>query len=60
MSEYSNWEGDVTDEVSDLLGVSRSDGAGVVESQDFLMRQAWGTGLDAAATAQKIVSAIQS
>lgn len=56
MSEHSSWEGDVINAVANALEISYSDASGVVEAQPFYMAQSWSKGLDAQATAQKILS----
>jgi hypothetical protein len=52
---YSEWEGEVTQFVADVLDISYSDAAGIVEGQPFYVQQAWGKGLDSRETADQIL-----
>jgi hypothetical protein len=56
MSEYSEWEVEVIQQVADELGASYSDASGVVESQPFYMQQSWVKDLDPKQTAAKILA----
>lgn len=56
MSEYSEWEGAVIQQVADELGACYSDASAVVEGQPFYMQQSWGKGLDPKQTAAKILA----
>jgi len=56
ISPFSLWEEAVTDHLAAHFECTYSDAAGLVEAQDFLMRQSWGLGLTAEQTAAKIIA----
>lgn len=56
MGDYANWEASVIELIADAANVSRSDAAGIVESQAFYMQQSWGLGMTAQKTASKIIA----
>lgn len=55
--DYATWERAVTDAIINKLEVSNSDAQGIVEAQEFTMKQAWGVALDPDATADKVIAA---
>lgn len=57
--KYFEWEGAVIEVVAELMAISHSDAAGVVEAQPFYMQQSWGKGMDAQLTAAKVIEAAQ-
>ncbi|KPB16862.1 hypothetical protein AL053_03860 [Pseudomonas savastanoi pv. fraxini] len=58
--KYFEWEGAVTEAVSEALAISHSDAVGIVEAQPFYMQQSWGKGMDPQLTAAKIMDAAQA
>lgn len=58
--KYFEWEGAVTEAVAELMAISNSDAAGIVEAQPFYMQQSWGKGMDVQQTAAKILAAAQA
>lgn len=52
---YSDWENEVTEALENELEISRSDAQGLVEANEFELKQAWGKGLSASATAKQII-----
>ncbi|WP_137188140.1 hypothetical protein [Pseudomonas asiatica] len=56
---YSSWEEEITQLIADDLGITYSDAAGIVESQDFYVTQSWGKGMDARQTADKVLKESQ-
>ena len=54
---YSDWEDAVTTAIEGTLEITRGDAQGIVEAHEFEMRQAWGEGLDAEKTAERLTSA---
>ncbi|GKQ28713.1 hypothetical protein PSTH68_04360 [Pseudomonas syringae pv. theae] len=58
--KYFEWEGAVTEAVAEILAISHSDAAGIVEAQPFYMQQSWGKGMDAQLAAAKIMDAAQA
>lgn len=56
MSEYLSWEAGIIDEIAATLEVTYSDATGIVEAQPFYMAQSWSKGMDAKATAHKIIA----
>lgn len=57
--KYFEWEGAVIEVVAELMAISYSNAAGVVEAQPFYMQQSWGKGMDAQLTAAKVIEAAQ-
>lgn len=61
--KYFEWEGAVTEAVTEavaeLMAISNSDAAAIVEAQPFYMQQSWGKGMDSQQTAVKILAAAQ-
>lgn len=55
-SNYSNWETEVADQISEKLDCDYGDASGVIEAHPFLMSQCWGLGLSAEETANKIIT----
>lgn len=55
--KYFEWEGAVTEAVAELMAISHSDAAGVVEAQPFYMQQSWAKGMNAQQTAAKVIEA---
>ncbi|MBF8164313.1 hypothetical protein [Stutzerimonas frequens] len=56
MSSYSQWEEAVTQRVAETSQITYSEAAGLVEGQPFALQQAWGLGLDANQTADKLLA----
>ena len=57
--KYYEWEIAVVEAVAELMALSHSDAAGVVDAQPFYMQQSWGKGMDAQRTAAKVIEAAQ-
>lgn len=55
LPEHSEWEREVISAIAFALDVTYSDATGIVLAQPFYMAQSWSKGLDAKATAQKIL-----
>lgn len=53
---YADWERTVTVTVQSRLDISNGDAQAVVEAQEFIMQQAWTEGLDAIATAERVLN----
>ncbi len=51
------WEADIVYAIEEKIGVTTSDAQGIMMAQEFIIAQAWGQGLDADATADKIIVA---
>lgn len=52
---YTEWEGAVTDAVSEKADCTHGDASAIVEANEFVMSQCWGKRLGAAETADKIL-----
>lgn len=55
-SPYAQWEIDVTEAISEQIGCTYSDASGIIETQTFYLRQAWGMGLNASDAAKQIIT----
>ena len=48
--DFTEWENEVTQTLTEILEISRGDAQGVVETKDFYMMQYWTKGLNASDT----------